>query len=115
MKLTNYLLIIVMAGILALAGCGKSNSTAKTPRQPGIVDLQDLVKAFPSPSPEVKASLDKLPFAVAGRVRQFDVALAELEKLAQTPNLTAPQQAAIADAIDQVKQAIALRASRPAK
>jgi hypothetical protein len=109
MKTTQYLLIVLMAGVLALAGCGKSDKQTPPPRQPGVVDLGPLQNAFPDPSPDVKGSLDKLRFAA--RYGQFEAELVELDKLIAIPNLTEPQKKVINDIIEQVKVAIQ---SRPA-
>jgi hypothetical protein len=108
MKMLNYLLVILIAGMLASAGCGKSSKPAGPVRTPGVVDISDVQLAFPAPPPEVASSLDKMRFSL--RYRQFDVALVELDKLAHLPNLTEPQKKAIDEAIEQVKQAIALPA-----
>ena len=108
MKITGYLLVILMGGVLALAGCGKSNTPAPTARTPGRVELGDLLKAFPAPTAEISSSLDKL--RIASRYRQFEASLVELDKLTRIPNLTDAQKKAIDEAIEQVKQAINLPA-----
>ena len=110
MKMTHYLLIVVMAGALAVAGCGKSSQKAP-PHQPGVVNLADLRQAFPDPTPEIRASLDKLRFST--RYGQHEAALVELDKLANVPNLTDPQKKAVNDVIEQVKEAIKLRPAAP--
>ena len=110
MKATKYLLMILMVGVLALAGCSKSDK-GQTARQPGRVDLSQLQEQFPNPPPEVTASLDKVRFAC--RYRTFDVAQAELDKLSQLPNLTEPQKKAVDDVIGQVKVAISMGAAKP--
>ncbi len=108
MKTINYPLVILMAGMLALAGCGKSGKAAAPVRTPGTVDFTDLQMAFVTPTPESAPSLDKIRFSA--RYRQYDVVLVELDKLAHLPNLTDAQKKAINDEIEQVKQAIAFRA-----
>jgi hypothetical protein len=107
MKMIHYLLIVLMAGVLAVAGCGKSSKQTKAARQPGVVDLSELMQAFPDATPEVKGSLDKIRFAT--RYGQHENSLVELDKLNSLPNLTDPQKKAIADVIEQVKAAIAAR------
>jgi hypothetical protein len=106
MKMTQYLLIVLMAGALALVGCGKSNKQAPAAQQtPGVVDLNALQTAFPDPTPEVQAILGKLRFNQ--RYGFHDKNLPELETLSALPNLTEPQKKAIADVTEQVKAAIA--------
>jgi hypothetical protein len=102
--------MIVTVGVLALAGCGKSDK-GPPPREPGRVDLSELQQQFPNPTPEVTACLDKARFAC--RYRTFDTAQAELDKLAQMPDLTDPQKKALDEVIEQIKAAINMGASRP--
>lgn len=95
--------MVLMAGMLALAGCGKSDQPPPSAAPP-VADVAKLLEAFPSPSPEVQGSLNKVRFAV--RYRQFDVALIELDKVAQIPDLTDAQKKAVDDKVEQVKKAI---------
>lgn len=111
MRVTNYLLIVLMAGVLGLTGCGKSSKPTATARTPGVIELGDLERAFPAPTPEFSSSMTKLRFSA--RYGQFEGALVELDKLTRTPNLTDAQTKAINEAIEQVKQAIALKAKTP--
>jgi hypothetical protein len=111
MKTTNYLIMIIAVGVLALAGCGKSDKNAKAPRVPGRVDLSQVQEQFPNPTPEAAACLDKIRFAC--RYRTFDTAQAELDKLAKLPDLTEPQKKAVDEVIEQVKVAISSGAGRP--
>ena len=111
MKITNYLLIVLTASVLALVGCGKSADKNPPPRQPGVVDLTELQKAFPTPTPEIQASMDKIRFAL--RYRSFPAGLAELETLAKIATLTEPQKKAVADAIEQFKVAIQTTPAAP--
>jgi hypothetical protein len=112
MKVTKYLLLILTVGVLALAGCSKSDKGPPA-RQPGRVDISQLQQQFPSPAPEVAASIEKVRFAC--RYRTFDTAQAELDKLAQLPNLTEPQKKAVDDVVEQVKSAIKAGAAAPAQ
>ena len=108
MKATNYLIIILTVGVLALAGCSKSDK-GPPPREPGRVDLSQLQQAFPTPTPEVTACLEKIRFSC--RYRTFDTVQAELDKLAKLPDLTEPQKKAVDDVVEQVKTAINLDAA----
>ncbi len=106
MKMTQYLLIVLMAGALAVAGCGKSGKQAPAAAQhtPGVVDISALQQAFPDPTPEVQGIIGKIRFN--NRYKFFDKTAAELDKLTALPNLTDPQKKAIADVVEQVKAAI---------
>ena len=106
MKITNYLIIILTAGVLALTGCGKSGDKSVPPPPAGVVDFSALQTAFPAPTPEISTSFSKLGFAT--RYRQFEPALVELDKLSRLPNLTEAQKKAVDEVIEQVKQALAV-------
>jgi len=109
MKTTKYLLMILTVGVLALAGCSKSDK-GPPPREPGRVDLSQLQLQFPNAAPEIAACIDKVRFAC--RYRTFETAQAELDKLAQLPNLTDPQKKAVDEVAEQIKTAIKAGASR---
>ena len=110
MKMINYLLVILTAGILALTGCGKEKAP---PLPPGVVDFGPLQAAFPTPSPEIMTSLQKI--RMSARYRQFDAAAAELEALKQAPDLNDAQKKAVADAIEKVKVASTQVPANPAQ
>jgi hypothetical protein len=112
MKATKYLLMILTVGVLALAGCSKSDKGPPA-REPGRVDFTQLQQQFPNPTPEVAACIEKVRFAC--RYRTFDTAQAELEKFAQTANLTEPQKKAVDEVVEQVKTAIKAGAGRPSQ
>ena len=112
MKATKYLLMILVVGVLALAGCSKSDK-GPPPRQPGRIDLSQLQQQFGNPAPEVAASLEKARFAC--RYRTFETAQPELDKLAQLPNLTEPQKKALEDVGEQIKTAVKAGAAAPAQ
>ena len=110
MKTTTCLLMVLMAGLLALAGCGKPKPPPPPPVPP-VADVGKLYEVFPSPSAEVNLCLDKVRFAV--RYRQYEVAAVELEKLAQIPDLSDAQKKVINDKAEQVKQAIEAASAKP--
>ena len=102
--------MILTVGVLALAGCSKSDKGSPA-RQPGRVDISQLQQQFPNPTPEIAACIEKVRFAC--RYRNFDTAQAELDKLAQMPNLTEPQKKALDEVVEQVKTAIKAGAAAP--
>ena len=113
MKTTNRIAIALLAGVFALAGCGKS-SKPQPSAAVAVTDMGKLQQAFPSPSAEVQASLNKVRFAV--RYRQYEIVLTELDKLAKDASLTEPQKKAVNDKLEQVKQAVsAAAATKPAQ
>ncbi len=108
MKIITYLLVCLVAGVLALAGCSKSNQPAPGA---GSVDIKKLQDAFPSPDPMVQNSLDKLKFLInQGR---FEPALNELATMSRIPSLTPEQKQAINDVTEQVKKAAAAAPAKP--
>jgi hypothetical protein len=111
MKTTNYLIILLTVSVLAVAGCSKSDKPNPNARVPGRLVLDQLQEQFPNPSPEVVTSINKIRFA--SRYRTFDAAQAELDKLAQLPNLTEAQTKAIDEVKAQVKAAIDAGQARP--
>ena len=62
MKAANYLLTVLMAGMLALVGCGKPKKPSRLPVV-GVWDMAPVREAFPAPSAEVKDSLNKVIIA----------------------------------------------------
>ena len=113
MKTTKYLIILLTVSVLALVGCSKSNKPASNARVAGRVVLDQLQEQFPNPSPEVATSINKIRFA--SRYSTFDTAQAELDKMAQLPDLTEAQKKAIDEVKEQVKAAIDARQAKPAQ
>jgi hypothetical protein len=109
---TNCLLMVLLAGGLAFAGCGKPAST----QVQGTITAMDLPKfqeAFPSPTPAQQSSIDKVRMGV--RYGMYPDALAALDKLASDTSLTEPQKKAVSDVIEGIKQTLAKTATAPAK
>jgi hypothetical protein len=100
----NYLSFLLVSAALLLAGCNKSSSSTATAGEPMAV-VPNFHKAFPSPPPEVAASIEKIVSGV--RYRQYQEALPELEKLAANPSLTPGQKKAVDGLLDRVKKAMA--------
>jgi len=108
MRITRYLFIVLMAGALALSGCGKSSKPdASAQKTPGAIDIGALQAAFPDASPEIHSALDQVRFNT--RYGLHEKTLAALDTLNAMPNLTEPQKKAVADTIEQVKAAINAR------
>src|ERR1039457_5985614 len=108
----NCLLMVLLGGVLAFAGCGKSDkSTAQ--HIPATMDVAKLQQAFPSPTPGQQSALGKVQQSV--RYGLLPDALASLDKLASDPSLTEPQKKAVSDMIEGVKQARAKTVTAPAK
>lgn len=106
--------MVLLAGVLASAGCGKSGSDNSTAQHvAATMDIAKLQQAFPSPTPEQQSTLSKVMTGV--RYRQYPDALAALDKLASDSSLTEPQKKAVSDLIAGVKQALAKPPSEPAK
>jgi hypothetical protein len=106
--------MVLLAGALAFAGCGKSGSDNGTAQHlAATIDVAKFQQAFPSPTPEQQSTLTKVMTGV--RYRQYPDALTALEKLASDPSLTEPQKKAVSDMIEGVKQASAKTPPAPAQ
>ena len=103
MKTMNWFSIILVAGSLALVGCGKSDK-GRADGMPAAIDLPKFQQAFPSPTPEQQSTLEKVISGV--RYRLYPEALAALDKLAADPALTEPQKKAVNDLIQGIKQTL---------
>ena len=105
--MTKWVPGILMAGALALAGCGKP--TAEVSPQMEIngvkLDVPRLQQAFATEKPDLQSGVNKATMAI--RYGQNAEALAELEKLAANASLTEPEKKAVNDVIGQVKQLMA--------
>ncbi len=112
MKWTHAIVGILAVGTLILVGCSKS-PPPPTPTADGVtIDLPKLQAAFPSPTPEIRARLTDTAFGI--RYEDYNKSLAELDKLANTPNLTAEQKKIVSEVTEQVKKAAASRSAKPA-
>lgn len=100
MKTTNWMLGVFVAGMLALCGCGKSGST--TDKNLEANPTIKFSQAFPTPTPELQASITKVMLTV--RYGQYPEAIVELDKLANNPQLTEAQKKAVNDMIEHVKK-----------
>lgn len=118
MKLKNLLLGAVLAiGLAGMVGCGKKQPE-QNPTAPMVVDgvSVDLPKLQQSIDASGNADLQGSVRSVlmAFRYRQYDKALMEMEKIVNSPNLTAEQKTLASQVFDQVKQ-VATKAPAPAQ
>ena len=113
MNMTKYIPFILLAGLLPLAGCGKSKTeAAPTQPDPPVMQLPKLSEAFVSPSSAQQPLVAEAYRSV--RYSQYPQALAALDKLASDPSLTEPQKKAVNDLIQSIKQAMAQAPAPPA-
>ena len=105
---------ILLAGVFALAGCGKSQQQQQGPPPMEIrgvkIDVPKLQQAFANEKPELRSvAVDAGSDIRYGKTAD---ALAKLQKLAADPSVTEPTKKVINDVIEQVKQ---LAAKAPAQ
>ena len=111
MKTMNWVTLFLLAGVLALAGCGKEKP--KAPVKQGVtVDLPNLKGAFATSSPELQAAVSEV--AMGLRYSEYPRAFAGLDKLANTPSLTEPQKKIVGEVTMQVKEVASKAAASPA-
>ena len=103
MKTTLWISGALLAAVLVLAGCGKSDkSTAQ--RIPATMDITKFQQAFPAATPEQGNNIAKVTQGV--RYRLYPDALAALNKLAADPTLTDPQKKAVNEMLQGIQQAL---------
>ncbi len=104
MKTMNWIVGILTAGVLVLAGCGKSDKSGQ--QGPQAVEMRgvkvDLPKLREIVPPELQPVVNDLNNAL--RYGQFPQAQAQLQKLSAAPNLNDEQKKVINDVAEQVKQ-----------
>ncbi len=101
MKTANWMMMFLLAGVLALTGCGKEKSAA--PVVEGVaVDLPKLQEAFATASADLQNIVSEVTMGV--RYADYPRATAALGKLANAPGLTEPQKKILTDITEQVKQ-----------
>jgi len=110
MKTTNWISGLLVAGLLGLAGCGKSDSAGDR-GVPATMDLPKFQQAFPSPTPAQQSSIAKVTEGV--RYGLYPNALAALDSLAKDPALTDAQKKAVSDLIEGIKQSMATAPAPP--
>ena len=93
---------LLLGGILACAGCGKSNQNAVTSGPQ--MDLAKFTQAFPSPTPEQQTGIANISNDI--RYRLYPKALEGLDALAADTSLTEQQKKAVADMIAGIQHAM---------
>ena len=103
---------MLLAGVVALAGCGQANTTPPPPTANGVVvDIPKLQQAFATTTDNsIKEHIAQASFGV--RYGDYAKTLAELDKLTASPALTEPQKKVVAEVIGEVKQALG-KSSKP--
>ena len=112
MKTMHWVSVIVVAGLLAFAGCGKSEKPTTPAGQAGI-DIVKFRQAFPNPTPDQQQCIAKVAQGV--RYRLYPNALENLTKLSADASLTDAQKKVVNDMTEGVKQAMANAPATPAQ
>ena len=105
MKTSHCMTGLLLAGLLAFAGCGKSEKPAPVESSVQIIDATSFRPAFESASPQIKALVNDTMMSIQGVA--YQKALADLDKLAGLPDLTEAQKKVVADLSEQVKKKMA--------
>jgi hypothetical protein len=112
MRMTNWIPTLLLATIIALAGCGKEKPPA--PVQEGVtLDLPKLREAFATASPDLQNLVSEVVMRL--RYGEHSSALAALTKLASVSSLTEPQKKIVSQVTEQVKQVASKTPSPPAR
>ena len=109
MNNAKWIMTLVFAGVLALAGCGKKE--APVPVVQGVtVDWPKLQQAFSTASPEVQNIVPDVEMGV--RYGDYPRAFAALAKLDSAPGVTEDQKKVIAEVAEQIKQLAAKKSGQ---
>lgn len=115
MKMANWIIAVLVAGLFAVGGCNRTPKPPKTVQINGVdVAMPQLQEALnTNTTPEVQSSLNKVSYGM--RYRDTPTVLAELDKLANNPALTDAQKKLVAEVTEQVKQAQSKAPAAPAQ
>ncbi len=113
MNTNNWNYAVLLAGVVALAGCGQAKTTPPPPAANGVVvDIPKLQQAFATTTDNsIKEHLAQAAFGV--RYGDYAKTLTELDKLTASPGLTEPQKQVVAEVIGEVKQVLNKPANPP--
>ncbi len=111
MKAIIGLLGVLTLSLLFFVGCSKSESSGASTGEAQVIDATRFRPAFATAPPEVRAAVDDVMMSIQASL--YPKALAGLDKLANTPTLTEPQRAAVADLTNQLKRKMAAEAPAP--
>jgi len=101
MNMTRWVSGVVVAGLLAFAGCGKSGKAAG--EQPtAAMDFAKFREAFPTPTPEQQQAVAKVFQGI--RYRLYPDAIAALEQLSGDASLTDAQKKAVNNLTEGLKR-----------
>lgn len=103
MKMTKWIMICLLAVVLAPVGCSKKDSQPSGQTQTVTIDVPKLRAAFATASPELQALSDQAIRDVQFG-RNYSAGLAILDKLANAPGITEDQKKVVAEVTAQVKQ-----------
>ena len=105
-KAMNWVSVALAAGLLAFAGCSKSEKLPTSQEVSGVsVDLPKLQTAFTGASPDILNDVTQVSFGL--RYGDYMKSLAALDKLANNPAVTEAQKKIVNDVIEQVKKVMA--------
>lgn len=102
MKPSIWISPLLLAGVLAFSGCGKSGEPTPAGASIQAIDATKLRPALESASPQAKALVDDVMMSIQSVA--YRKALAGLDKLASLPDLTDAQKKVVADLSDQLKK-----------
>ena len=112
MKTANWMMMFLLAGVLALVGCGKEKPKAQV--MEGVtVDVPKLREAFATAGPDLQASVSEV--AMGLRYDDYPRVFAALAKLDSAPGLTEPQKKIVATVTEEVKQLASKAMAPPAR
>jgi len=109
MKIANRFLWVLIAVQFALVGCKKSETVADT--SVDVLDASKFRPAFASAPAETKATVDEIMTSIQDS--SYKKAIAGLEKLGSTPDLTEQQKKVIRDLTAQLNKKVAATSPPP--